>query len=236
MHLANPTRFMNWSGPALPWLFALACGLMAWGIYGALVASPADYQQGESVRIMYIHVPAAWMSVFAYGGMAVSSALYLVWKHPLADMAARAGALPGAAFTLITLVTGAIWGKPTWGVWWVWDARLTSVLILFFLYAGYLALENAAGQGERGSRALAVLALIGAANLPIIKFSVEWWSTLHQPASILRAGGPSIDPSMLSPLLAMIGGFTFLYLGLLLLRTRTLLLERKIWRLQSRYS
>ena len=233
---ANPTRFMKFADLLMPWLFTLAGLLLAWGTYQALWVSPADYQQGESVRIMYIHVPAAWMSVFVYGGMALSSAIYLVWKHPLADILARAGALPGAAFTLVTLVTGAIWGKPTWGVWWVWDARLTSVLVLFFLYMGYLALENAIGQEERGARTLAVLALIGAVNLPIIKFSVEWWSTLHQPASLLRIGGPSIDPSMLTPLLIMIAGFTCLYFGLILLRSRTLLTLRKIWRLQSRFS
>lgn len=181
---------------------------------------------------MYVHVPAAWMALLVYSVIAGASFTYLVWRHPLADLIARASAPIGAAFTLITLITGALWGKPTWGTWWVWDARLTSMLILFFLYAGYMALSSVAG-GERGNRVCAVLAMVGFINIPIIKFSVEWWSTLHQPASLLREGGSAIDPSMLWPLLTMAGAYLCLYIALLLLRAKTMLQLFKIRRLQS---
>ncbi|MGH6928565.1 MAG: heme ABC transporter permease, partial [Dongiaceae bacterium] len=183
---------------------------------------------GETVRIMYVHVPAAWMALFVYTCIAVASAVALVWRHPLADVAARAASPVGAAFTFLALASGSLWGKPMWGAWWVWDARLTSVLILFFLYLGYMALANAFDDQVRGARAAAVLALVGAVNLPIIKFSVDWWNTLHQPASIARMGGPTVDPSMLVPLLLMALGFTVFFVVILLLRMKTELLSAKL--------
>jgi heme exporter protein C len=192
-----------------------------------LVVAPPDYQQGDTVRIMYVHVPAAWMALSVYLFVAVASAVGLVWRHPLAEVAARASAPIGAAFTFVCLATGSLWGRPMWGAWWVWDARLTSVLILFFLYLGYIALANAFDDPSRGGRAAAVLALVGVVNLPIIKFSVDWWNTLHQPASVMRIGGPRIAISMLAPLLIMAVGFTLLFVALLMVRMRTALNERK---------
>jgi heme exporter protein C len=176
---------------------------------------------------MFVHVPAAWMALSVYLFIAVASAVALVWRHPLAEVAARAAAPIGAAFTLICLATGSLWGRPMWGAWWVWDARLTSVLVLFFLYLGYIALVNAFDDYARGGKAGSVLALVGVVNLPIIKFSVDWWNTLHQPASVMRIGGPRIDISMLVPLLVMAAGFSVLFLALLMLRMRTALNERK---------
>src|SRR5688572_27776807 len=191
MHrFANPGRFLRLSDWLAPVSGGFAVLLLTAGLYYALVASPPDYQQGESVRIMYVHVPAAWMALFVYTFMAAASAIAIIWRHPLAEVAARAAAPVGACFTFLALVTGSLWGKPMWGTWWVWDARLTSVLILFFLYLGYMALTNAFEDQERGRRAGAVLALVGVINLPIIKFSVDWWNTLHQPASISRIGTP----------------------------------------------
>jgi heme exporter protein C len=225
--LANPARFMRFSGRALPVLAVLTGIVFAVGSVLALVVAPPDYQQGESVRIMFVHVPAAWMALLVYLLMAVASAVALVWRHPLADIAAQAAAPIGAAFTLVCLVTGSLWGRPMWGAWWVWDARLTSVLVLFFLYLGYIALVNAFDDGGRGGRAGSILALVGVVNLPIIKFSVDWWNTLHQPASVLRFGGPTIDVSMLVPLLVMATGYGLLFATLLLLRMRTALNERK---------
>src|SRR5690242_10382109 len=225
--LANPARFTRFSATALPWCGWAAAMVLAVGLSWSLVWSPPDYQQGESVRIMYIHVPAAWMALSVYLFLAVSSAVALVWRHPLAEIAARAAAPIGAAFTFICLVTGSLWGRPMWGTWWVWDARLTSVLILFFLYLGYIALANAFDDPSRGGRAGAVLALVGVVNLPIIKFSVDWWNTLHQPASVMRVGGPRIDVSMLAPLLIMAVGFTLLFVVLLMVRMRTALNERR---------
>ncbi len=202
-------------------------GLLVLGTYLALFASPPDYQQGETVRIMYIHVPSAYLATMGYGLMALCSTFYLVWKHPVADMVARAAAPVGASFAFLTLATGSLWGKPAWGAWWVWDARLTSVFILFLLYLGYLALEGAFNHPERERKAAAVLAIIGAVNLPIIKFSVDWWSTLHQPASLLREGGSRIDASMLYPLLAMFGGFTLFFAWMVLLRLEAMKIERR---------
>src|SRR6266849_6520306 len=224
---ANPARFMRVSGVVLPWLGGASAGVLALGLCWSLILAPPDYQQGESVRIMFVHVPAAMMAEGVYYLIAIASFVALVWRHPLADIAGQAAAPIGAGFTLICLVTGSLWGKPMWGAWWVWDARLTSVLILFFLYLGYLALANAFDEPTRGARAAAVLALIGAINLPIIKFSVDWWNTLHQPASVLRRGGPSIDIALLIPLIVMAAGFALLFLWLLLLRMRTALNERK---------
>jgi heme exporter protein C len=229
MHrFANPARFMRLSGVLLPWLAVPTALLLAGGLYLSLFVAPPDYQQGESVRIMFIHVPAAWMATFIYANLALASAVALIWRHPLADIAAAEMAPIGAAFTLICLATGSLWGKPMWGTWWVWDARLTSVLVLFFLYLGYLALIHAFDDPTRGARAGAILALVGVVNLPIIKFSVDWWNTLHQPASVMKLGGPSIDPSMLVPLLIMAVGFTLFFPTLLLLRIRAAVTERKI--------
>jgi heme exporter protein C len=184
--LASPSRFMSYSAPMLPIAGWLAAGCIGVGLYLGLVASPADDQQGETVRIMYVHVPAAWMALLCYSAMAASSAGYLIWKQPLAELAARATAPVGACFTAIALVSGSLWGQPMWGTWWVWDARLTSVLVLFFLYLGYMALVSAFDDPARGGKAASILALVGFVNVPIVKFSVDWWNTLHQPASVLR--------------------------------------------------
>ena len=224
---ANPARFMRGSAKALPWCGWTAAIVLAVGLYLSLVAAPPDYQQGDTVRIMFVHVPAAWMALSVYLFVAVASAVALVWRHPLAEVAARAAAPIGAAFTFVCLATGSLWGRPMWGAWWVWDARLTSVLVLFFLYLGYIALVNAFDDPSRGGRAGSVLALVGVVNLPIIKFSVDWWNTLHQPASVMRIGGPRIDISMLVPLLVMAAGFSLLFVALLMLRMRTVLNERK---------
>jgi heme exporter protein C len=225
--LANPARFMRLSARAVPWCGWAAAFVLAVGLFWSLVVAPPDYQQGDTVRIMYVHVPAAWMALSVYLFVAVASAVGLVWRHPLAEVAARAAAPIGAAFTFVCLATGSLWGRPMWGAWWVWDARLTSVLILFFLYLGYIALANAFDDPSRGGRAAAVLALVGVVNLPIIKFSVDWWNTLHQPASVMRIGGPRIDISMLAPLLIMAVGFTLLFVALLMVRMRTALNERR---------
>jgi heme exporter protein C len=229
MHrFANPARFMRLSGTLLPWVGAGAGIFLATGLYLALFVAPPDYQQGEAVRIMFIHVPAAWMATLVYGVMAVASAVALIWRHPLADIAAQAAAPLGAGFTLLCLVTGSLWGEPMWGTWWVWDARLTSVLVLFFLYLGYIALVNAFDDPTRGARAGAVLALVGVVNLPIIKFSVDWWNTLHQPASVFRMGGPTIDRAMLTPLFVMAIGFMLYFAWALMLRMRTAILASRV--------
>jgi len=225
---ANPARFMRLSAALLPWCAAAAAVLLAAGLYLALFVAPPDYQQGEAVRIMFVHVPAASMATFVYLLLAAASAVAIIWRHPLADIAAQSAAPLGAAFTLLCLVTGSLWGVKMWGTWWVWDARLTSVLVLFFLYLGYIALVNAFDEPTRGARAGAILALVGVVNLPIIRFSVDWWNTLHQKASILRLGGPTIDPSMLWPLAVMWLGFAFFFVTLLLLRMRTALIAAKI--------
>jgi heme exporter protein C len=229
MHrFANPARFLRISDIVLPWAAGATVVLMIVGLYLSLFASPADYQQGDTVRIMYIHVPAAWMALFVYTNMAISAAVGLVWKHPLADLFTKAAAPIGAGFTALCLITGSLWGEPMWGTWWVWDARLTSVLILFFLYLGYMALVNAFDDPTRGAKAGAILVLVGVVNVPIIKFSVEWWNTLHQPASVVRMGGPSIDPSMLWPLLIMGLAFTAYFVTVVLLRVRSEIAARKI--------
>lgn len=229
---ANPARFQRIARVVMP--FALLIALLSGGVglYLALVASPADYQQGEAARIMYVHVPAALMASGVYFFMAIMSASFLIWRHTLADVLAREAAPIGAVFTLITLITGMLWGKPTWGAYWVWDARLTSVLILELLYLGYIAVSTAGGMGERSAVACAWVGVIGAINLPIIKFSVEWWNSLHQPASLLRSDGPHIDAAMLLPLQLMIAAFSALFLALLLLRTDTALKSVKLRRLQ----
>jgi len=225
--LANPARFMRVSGVLLPWVGGATSVVVAIGLVWSLAVAPPDYQQGESVRIMFIHVPSAWMALSVYLFVAVASAVALVWRHPLAEIAAEAAAPVGATFTLICLATGSLWGRPMWGAWWVWDARLTSVLVLFFLYLGYIALVNGFDDKSRGARAGSLLALVGVVNLPIIKFSVDWWNTLHQPASVIRMSGPKIDIALLAPLLMMALGFSLLFVWLLLLRMRTALNERK---------
>lgn len=229
MHrFANPARFLRLAALVLPWVSTLSVLLFAGGLYLALFASPGDYQQGDTVRIMYIHVPAAWMAMFAYSSMAVAAACALVWRHPLAEVYSKAAAPLGAGFTLLCLVTGSLWGEPMWGTWWVWDARLTSVLILFFLYLGYMALVDAFDDPQRGHRAGSILLLVGAINVPIIKFSVDWWNTLHQPASVLRMDGPSIHADMLWPLLILALAFKTYFAATVILRMRAELAERKI--------
>ena len=223
---------MRVANAILPWCAGLTVLLLAVGLYLGLVRSPADFEQGETVRIMYIHVPAAWMAMFVYGAMAVSSAMALIWKHPLADMIARASAPIGACFTVITLASGSLWGEPMWGDWWKWDARMTSVLILLFLYIGYIALVNAFDDPARGAKPAAILALVGAVNLPIIKFSVNWWHTLHQPASFVTMEGPKIDGSMLAPLLVMAVAFQLFYVVIGTLRLRSEIAAARIRNLQ----
>ncbi len=227
MHrFANPARFLRIARFATPLLTVGGLVLTAVGLWIGLFASPPDYQQGESVRIMYVHVPAAWLASGGYLGVAVASAAALVWRHPLAAIAARAIAPVGALFTAICLVTGSLWGKPTWGTYWVWDARLTSMLVLLFLYIGYLALASAEDERSGGDvtqgRGAAILALVGVVNLPIIKFSVEWWHTLHQGPSITLTKS-SIDPAMLLPLLLSLGGFSLVFGGVVLMRMRAAL-------------
>ena len=225
---ANPTRFLKLAAIIQPWVLAVFLLSGAIGLYMAFFTAPADYQQGESARIMYVHVPAAWMSMFCYTVMAVASAVSLIWKHPLADVSARASAPIGAAFTFLALATGSLWGKPMWGTWWVWDARLTSVLVLLFLYIGYMALQGAFDDRVRAAKASAILALVGFVNVPIIKFSVDWWNTLHQPASVVKMGGSSIHPSMLWPLLIMAIAFKAYYVWVLLVRMRAELVANKV--------
>jgi heme exporter protein C len=230
---ASPANFKRFSDRLLPWAAGGAAVFLGVGLWSALFVSPADYQQGETVRIMYVHVPAAWMAMFVYTNIALAGAATLVWRHPLADVAGRAMAPVGTAFTFLCLVTGSLWGKPMWGTWWVWDARLTSVLILFFIYLAYMALNSAFDEPERGARASAVLALVGAVNLPVIKFSVDWWNTLHQPASVTRLDAPAIHSSMLLPLLAMALGYTLFFVAVTLVRVRAGLIERRLAVLQQ---
>ena len=233
-YLANPPRFMRIADRQFWPLVAVAGGLIAAGLYFGLFASPPDYQQGETVRIMYMHVPAAWIATLGYVALGLCGLFYIVWRHPLADVALRAMAPAGAMFAFLTLVTGAFWGKPMWGAWWVWDARLTSMLILLFFYLGVIALANGFDQPERGSRPAALLALVGVINVPIVKFSVDWWNTLHQPASLLRSGGVSIDQAMLVPLLLMLAGMHCYFAAIVILRMKALLAERRLTSLQLR--
>jgi heme exporter protein C len=212
MHrFANPTRFLKIADAVLPWTGGLTVLLLGVGLYLALLNSPPDYQQGETVRIMYVHV---------------------LWRHPLADISAKAAAPIGAGFTIICLATGSLWGKPMWGTWWVWDARLTSMLILLFLYLGYIALVNAFDDPNRGYRAAGILALVGVVNLPVIKFSVDWWNTLHQPASVVRLDGPAIHPDILLPLIVMALAFKLFFVTVLILRIRSEIAAAKIRNLQ----
>src|SRR3569832_1433545 len=193
---ATHKRFMAASTEFLPWLTAITVLSLGAGLVLGFLAPP-DYQQGGTVKLMFLHVPAAWTAMMAYGLLTLTSLFSLVWRHPLSDVAAKTAAPLGAVFTLLGLITGSLWGRPMWGAYWVWDARLTSFLLLFFLYLGHWALLNAFDDPQRGRRSAAILAVVGLINVPIIKFSVDWWNTLHQPASIMKMGGPSIDPSML---------------------------------------
>jgi heme exporter protein C len=231
--LANPSRFLAVVvQPLLPWLIAATVLAFAFGINQAVFGAPDDYQQGATVKIMFLHVPSAWLAMFCWGLMSVAALGTLVWRHPLADVAGKAAAPIGAAFTLLCLVTGSLWGRPMWGTYWVWDARLTSVLILFLLYLGVIALWRTVEDPSRAARAAAILTLVGAINLPIIKFSVDWWNTLHQPASVFRLGGPSIHPSLLAPLLVMATAFFLLFLTLHLAAMRNEILRRRLRTLQ----
>lgn len=223
--LANPLRFMAFSRWATPLLAGAAVILIGVGLTFGLEVPP-DYQQGETVRIMFVHVPAAWVALLAYGALGVSSFVSLVFRHALADLAARAAAPLGAAFTFMALVTGSFWGRPMWGTWWVWgDARLVSMLVLFLLFLGYIALRASIDDEARAARAAEILAIVGLINLPIIKFSVDWWNTLHQGESIIRAGGPLVAPIYLTPLFLMGGGYMLAFCALWLGRTRA-----EIWR------
>jgi heme exporter protein C len=226
--LANPARFRRFAQRVLPALSVATALAVAVGLYWALFVAPPDYQQGETVRIMFIHVPAATIAMGGYILLAVLGASLLVWRHPLAALMARATAPVGATFTAVGLITGSLWGRPMWGTYWVWDARLTSFLLLFFLFLGHIALSRAYDDADRGDRAAAILALVGAINVPVIKFSVDWWNTLHQPASIMRLGGPSIHPTILYPLLWMMLTFALLFVLLVLLRTDTEIDRRRL--------
>ncbi|MHA1538397.1 MAG: heme ABC transporter permease [Alphaproteobacteria bacterium] len=225
---ANPGRFVRLAGKLVPWFAGAGALAIGAGLYLSLFVAPPDYQQGQSVRIMYVHVPSAWMAMFVYVGIAAASAASLIWRHPLADIFAKAASPIGAGFTFLALATGSLWGKPMWGTWWVWDARLTSVLVLLFLYLGHIGLMNAFEDAGRGARSAAILALVGAVNVPIIKFSVDWWNTLHQTSSVMKLSGPSIHPSMLAPLLAMAVGFTLYFMALVMVRMRSEILAARI--------
>ena len=225
--LANPTRFLALVERVLPWLVAATVLAFAIGLRGAFLA-PDDYQQGATVKIMYIHVPNAWLSMAVWGVMSLAALGTLVWRHPLADVAAKCAAPLGASFTFLALVTGSLWGRPMWGTYWVWDARLTSVLVLFLLYLGIIALWRAVEDPARAGRAAAILTLVGAINIPIIKFSVDWWNTLHQPASVFRMGGPTIDVSLLIPLFVMGIAFMLLFLTLHLAAMRNEIMRRRV--------
>jgi heme exporter protein C len=224
---ANPGRFLRLAARVQPFLTWPALAFTIAGLLGGLFLSPADYQQGDAVRIMYIHVPSAWLASQGYACLALASLVSIVWRHPLADLAAVEIGPVGAAVTAICLVTGSLWGRPMWGAWWVWDARLTSVLVLFFLYAGHILLVRAFDDPERGYRAGAILALIGAVDLPIIKYSVDWWNTLHQPASITLTGAPTISGSLLWPLALSTIGLTLGFWAIVTARLRAAVMERR---------
>ena len=226
-HFASPKYFYYSAGYLIPWLFSLCIFLLLVGLYWGLVIAPIDYQQGDSYRIIFLHVPSAWLSMFIYLVMAISAAIGLIWRIKLAHIIAKSSAPIGACFAFIALATGSIWGKPMWGTWWVWDARLTSELILLFLYLSYIGLGNTFSNPESGARASAILAIVGVVNLPIIHYSVNWWNTLHQGASISKIGIPSIHIEMLIPLLIMALAFKIFYAALLLMRAQTEVLFRE---------
>lgn len=224
--LGSPKYFYAVSGRWIPWLAIPALLLIAWGLYGGLVLAPPDYQQGDAFRIIYMHVPSAWLSLLGYTSMATAAVVVLIWRVKVAESYIAAAAPIGASFAFLALVTGSIWGKPMWGTWWVWGARLTSELILLFLYLGVIALQSAIEDQRTGARAGALLALVGVINVPIIHYSVKWWNTLHQGPTVFRSGGPSISTDMLIPLLVMATGFTLLFGWLVLARMRVELLQR----------
>ena len=225
--LANPHRFLALARWIVPGFAVLALLLLTFG-FTLGIRAPADYQQGETVRIMFIHVPSAWLALGIYTLMAIAALGTLVWRHPLADVAAKTAAPIGAAFSLICLVTGALWGRPMWGAYWVWDARLTSMLVLFLLYLGILALWRAIDDPGQAGRVVAVLTLVGFVNVPIVKFSVDWWNTLHQPASVFRLDGPAIHPAILTPLLISAAGFAALFVALHVAAMRNEILRRRV--------
>ena len=229
--LANPTRFLKYTQPLVPYLWIVTAALFASGLFMGYMA-PADYQQGETVRIMYVHVPAAWSAMMVYTIMALASAIGFIFRHPLADAAAKTAAPYGAVFTFLALITGSLWGKPMWGTWWVWDARLTSMFVLFLLYLGYIAIWQAIEEPSRAARIAGIVALAGFINIPIIKFSVDWWNSLHQPASVFRMDGPTIAPEILWPLLIMGLAYSFLFLVLHLTAIKTEILSRRIRQLR----
>jgi len=227
---ASPKHFYQFAGKLLPWLAVATVLTLGWGLYQGLFVAPPDYQQKESVRIMFVHVPSAWMSMFVYMVLAGAGAAGLIWNLKLAEMTATAAAPIGASFTFLALVTGSLWGKPMWGTYWAWDARLTSELLLFFLYLGFMALQAAIDDPKRAARAGALLALVGVVNIPVIHFSVQWWNTLHQPASlsaINKIGAPAIHPSLLVPLLIMAVAFMLFFATVLLMRLRAEILRRE---------
>ncbi|ALN71681.1 heme ABC transporter permease [Aureimonas sp. AU20] len=231
--LANPTRFLDLSGRVQPWLYAVALGLLAVGLTMGLRA-PEDYQQGATVRILFIHVPFAWIAMMGWTVMSASALGLLVWRHPIAEVSIRAAAPIGAVFTFLCLFTGSVWGRPMWGTWWVWDARLTSVFVLFLLYLGLIALTRAFEEPQRAGRMAAVFVLVGFLLIPVIKFSVDWWSTLHQPASVLRLGGSTLDAAYLHPLLVCAAGFSTLFFALHLTAMRTEIRRRRLRNLERR--
>ena len=232
--LANPTRFLSILDKIMMPLVVLTLVVFAIGLYMTFFTAPDDYQQGATVKIMFVHVPAAWLAMFAYSMMAVSSLGTLVWKHPLADVSAKAAGPLGAAFTFLALITGSLWGKPMWGTWWVWDARLTSMLVLLIIYLGLMALWRTIEDPVRAGKAAAILTLVGFINIPIIKFSVDWWSTLHQPASVITLDGPKMHSSILIPLLVMALAFTLLFTVLHFKAMKNEILRRRIRTMQMR--
>jgi heme exporter protein C len=231
-HLANPTRFAAFANAVLPYIWVVTAAFFVIGLYGAFITAPADYQQGETVRIMYVHVPAAWMALFVYAVMALASVVAIVFRHPLADAAAKVAAPLGAVFCFLALATGSLWGKPMWGAWWVWDARLTSMFVLFLLYIGYLAIWQAVEEPRRAAAIARIVALAGFVNVPIVKFSVDWWNSLHQPASVFRLDGPAIAPSILWPLLVMGFAYALLFMALHLVAMRSEIATHKIRQLR----
>ena len=233
-YFSNPQRFDQLARIAIPICGISATALFGLGLYLSFFASPPDYQQGETVRIMYVHVPAAYMAMALYGAMAVASFIYFVWRHALADAAAEVIAPIGAVFTVLALITGSLWGKPMWGTWWEWDARMTSVLVMLLVYLGYMALRSALEDPQQSARAGAILAMAGVINLVIVKFSVDWWSSLHQPAAVIRFDGPTIHASQLWPLAIMALAYTFLSAWLVFYRLRSRALQRRAHSLQRR--
>lgn len=232
--LAHPGQFVAWTRPFVLPLAILTAALFALGLYFAFFNSPADYQMGDTVRIMYVHVPTAWLSQFVYATMAVSALGTLVWRHPMADVSMKAAAPLGAAFTAMALFTGSLWGRPTWGTFWEWDGRMTSTLVMLFIYLGIVALWRAFDDQLRAARVVAIFTLVGAVNIPIIKFSVDWWSTLHQPASVFRADGPTMPGSILTPLFIMFFAFSFFFATLQLIAMHTEVKRRRVMSLERR--